>query len=924
MDVSQKALSDIVVYNKYAKYIPELKRRETWDEIISRYLNMMVKKYPQLKEDIEKNGEYLRDGKVLPSMRALQFAGPAIEKNHSRLYNCFSEDTEFITSVGVKSFEDFENGDEVTVLTPSGSWKKATVKSYGKQRLNHITLKKGRSVKTVKATENHRWLKVNGESTTNLTEGDVLLKAKDIFSEFDYDESTPIERLYWCYGFVYGDGTKVKDSKGEYKYSMLRLCGHDVQYEKRFLEMGFKSSSSASLSGDTIVYTGKYLKNPPNMEIDNPALTRAFVSGYLQADGEKVNNKTFSNRYTSIQSSEKDHINFIRSGFAVAGVHITNELNLTGEVTNFGVRPETYKFGLFHKIGQKHNTHWVVSAISCPDDYQTVWCLEVEDEKAFVLKGGITTGNCAYLPVEDYTAFSEIMFLLLGGSGVGYSVQKTHVEKLPEIQLPTRQRKFLIGDSIEGWADAVKALMKAYFGKNKSKPLFDYSDIRLKGARLVTAGGKAPGPEPLRICLTKIESILNSKVNGDKLTDLECHDIVCHIADAVLAGGIRRAALISLFSMDSKEMATCKHGNWWELNPQRGRANNSAVIVRNRASEKDFLNLWEMVKDSGSGEPGLYWTNDPNYGTNPCCEISLRPYTFCNLCEINAGTVTSQKDFEKRAEVAAFFGTLQAGFTDFHYLRDSWKTNTEKDALIGVGITGICNGTLEGIDLEMATIRVKDMNSYLSSLIGINKAARTTTVKPSGTTSCVVGTSSGIHEWHDKFYIRNMQCSVGDDLYTYFVNNHPGLIKVMDYDPRSAVIGIPQKAPDAAILRSDVTAMGFLDRVHQYNMQWVKPGHRRGPNTNNVSATCSIKDNEWGDVGEWMWENKDYYNGLSVLPYDGGTYKDAPFQTCTEEEYEAKFKLLSNIDLTKIIEEEDNTDLKGELACAGGSCDLTY
>jgi len=225
--------------------------------------------------------------------------------------------------------------------------------------------------------------------------------------------------------------------------------------------------------------------------------------------------------------------------------------------------------------------------------------------------------NCSYLPIDDYRAFSEVMFLLLGGTGVGVSVQKHHIEKLPEINKPIRESKYLIGDSIEGWSDAVRHLLKSYLGYSKVKPRFDYSDIRPKGARLVTAGGKAPGHEPLRICLTRIESMLNNKKNGEKLTSLEVHDIVCHIADAVLAGGIRRAALISLFSFDDKEMATCKHGNWWELNAHRGRSNNSAVILRNRVSEEEFKSLFQITIDSNSGEPGIYFTNDPEYGTNP-------------------------------------------------------------------------------------------------------------------------------------------------------------------------------------------------------------------------------------------------------------------------------------------------------------------
>lgn len=239
--------------------------------------------------------------------------------------------------------------------------------------------------------------------------------------------------------------------------------------------------------------------------------------------------------------------------------------------------------------------------------------------------------NCAYLPIDDYRAFSETMFLLLGGTGVGYSVQRHHVEQLPEIRIPTKQRKYVVGDSIEGWSDAVKALMKAYFGKTATKPRFDFSDIRAKGERLITSGGKAPGPEPLKKCLFNIETLLERKSNGDKLKPIEVHDIVCHLADAVLAGGIRRAALISLFSIDDDEMLACKAGNWWELNPQRGRANNSAVVIRHKVAKDDFLKLWGKIEASGSGEPGIYLSNNQDYGTNPCCEIALRPFQFCNL-----------------------------------------------------------------------------------------------------------------------------------------------------------------------------------------------------------------------------------------------------------------------------------------------------
>jgi ribonucleoside-triphosphate reductase (thioredoxin) len=531
--------------------------------------------------------------------------------------------------------------------------------------------------------------------------------------------------------------------------------------------------------------------------------------------------------------------------------------------------------------------------------------------------------NCAYLPIDDYRAFGETMFLLLGGTGVGYSVQRHHVEKLSEIRKPNqkRTRRFLIADSIEGWADAVKALTKSYF-TGGSKLKFDFSDIRPKGARLITSGGKAPGPQPLKECLIKVQGILDSKEDGDRLQPIEVHDIVCHIADAVLAGGIRRAALISLFSADDEEMIACKSGAWWEHNPQRGRANNSAALMRHKLTKDFFLDLWKRVELSGAGEPGIYLTNDKDWGTNPCCEIALRPFQFCNLCEVNASDIESQEDFESRVRAAAFIGTLQAGYTEFHYLRPIWQRTTEKDALIGVSMTGIGSGAVLGYDMTAAAEVVKTENARVAELLGINESARTTTVKPAGTTSLALGTSSGIHAWHNDYYIRRVRVGKNEAIYTYLAANHPELVEDEYFRPHdTAVISIPQKAPKGAIMRTE-SPFQLLDRIKKVHLEWVKPGHRNGNNTHNVSATVSLKSDEWELAGEWMWENREHYNGLSVLPYDGGSYTQAPFEDCTEETYHEMMKSLSDIDLSKVIELDDNTDLSGELACAGNACEI--
>ena len=531
--------------------------------------------------------------------------------------------------------------------------------------------------------------------------------------------------------------------------------------------------------------------------------------------------------------------------------------------------------------------------------------------------------NCSYLPIDDWRSFSEVMFLLLGGTGVGYSVQFHHIDKLPEIKKPNpnRKKRFLVGDSIEGWADSIKVLMKSYFFGGPTIE-FDFSDIRAKGSLLVTSGGKAPGPQPLKECVVKLQGILESKSDGDKLSTLEVHDLICHIADAVLAGGIRRAALISLFSANDMDMMSSKAGNWWELNPQRGRANNSVVLLRHRVTKDYFNEIWNRIKLSGSGEPGLYFTNDKDWGTNPCCEIALRPYQFCNLCEVNVSDIISQEDLNNRVKAAAFIGTLQASYTNFHYLRDIWKKTTEKEALIGVSMTGIASGRVLKMDMAMSASVVKEENKRVAKLIGINASARTTTVKPAGTTSLTLGTSSGIHAWHNDFYIRRLRVNKSEAIYFYLMTHVPELMEDDFFRPHdTAILSVPQMAPEGSILRTE-SALSLLNRVKFIHDEWIKPGHTNGQNTHNVSATISIKDDEWVDVGEWMWKNRDSYNGLSVLPYSDHTYKQAPFEDITKEKYDELYNKLDIINLNEVYEIEDTTNLMGEIACSGGSCEI--
>jgi hypothetical protein len=1195
-----------------------------------------------------KDHSFLAGNQMIVTHNSLQFGGKPIELSPNRLFNCLAEETEFITNEGLKSFKDFKDGDSTVVLTHHGRWQKAKVRSYGKDNLNKITFHKGRSERVVYATENHRWINYDGEVTTDLQEKDILYPTQTERTNFDWDAAGPMERLYWCYGYVFGDGTVITNTTG--KYSMVRLCGDDVKYLPRFKEMGFSSSEPNSCNGDIFVYTGKYQKTAPDLAKDHLRQIKAFMDGYLSADAYKnpdwYQNNSIS-KYKDIQSSDKEHIDFLKSALDLCGYYILNIKDLTGEVTNYGIRPETYKFSINNKIGSNRSTAWSVNKIEATDRYETVWCLEVENDQSFTLSGGIITGNCSYTVCDDLAVFSETMFLLLGGSGVGYSVQKHHVEKLPELMgTKKRTRRYLIGDSIEGWADAVKVLVEAYF-LNKSDPIFDYRDIRQKGMPLITSGGKAPGSQPLKDCIHNLRKVMDAAINtrgsGTQLTPIEVHDMQCYIADAVLSGGIRRAALISLFSFDDQEMLECKFGNWWELNPQRARANNSAVALRNKIRKKSFFEFFERVKASNSGEPGIYFTNDKDYGSNPCCEIALKPNQFCvsgdttlitktgietietavdkeieiwngkewskvkpyktgdnddlyrvqlsdgsyldatanhkflakkqwedefkeyetlelinllkeygrsiqvprsnisscdgvknhdayeygfflgdgyidgkqlyaslynddkklplictkydrkyynwngkeyekikfdtldyefgvklktrnsledifawdresilrfmagwidadgskanngcrlygkeeyirdaqllltkvginssvnltskagtetnlgirkndvwylqipnaseipsqrldlskgkdaaakgkyqiiksitklqgkhksycltednlhqcvfnniltkqcNLTTINVSDVKDQADLNDRARAAAIIGTVQASYTDFHYLRDVWKKTTEKDALIGVSMTGIASGRVLELDLTEAANIVKSTNQEVARIIGINPAARCTCVKPEGTASLVVGSSSGIHAWHAEWYIRRMRFNKAEPIHRYLKRNLSELLEDEILKPDlESVLSVPIAAPKGATFRTE-PALELLERGKYVYENWVKPGHIDGQNTHNVSITVSVKDNEWTEVGVWMWENRKSYNGIAILPHNGGTYAQAPFEDCTEEKYNELFEKVKDVDLTRVKEEDDLTNHKDQVACAGGQCEL--
>jgi hypothetical protein len=859
-----------------------------------------------------------------------------------------------------------------------------------------------------------------------------------------------------------------------------------------------------------------------------------------------------------------------------------------------------------------------------------------------ILKNNNRLYNCSYAPIEDAKSFSEAMFLLLSGVGFGFSVQRQHVNRLPLVVKPQEEGIFVVHDSIYGWAQAVEVLMDSYFF-NKVRPIFDFSKVRPKGSYLVTTGAKAPGPEPLRKALELVEQKLKLTI-GRKLKSIECHDIICILSDAVLAGGVRRAACLSLFDRDDVEMLKAKHGDWWNFAPWRARSNNSAVLPRSEVTKEEFDFIFKMCQDSGSGEPGFSWSEDTDWGFNPslrgstrvwtkefgivpikelegkqftvknlygtessascwlsspkeklfkitlsngyeyfatkehkwavltesgylklettqlkagmklprlskqkirdggkgsrfdgvivgyfygdgwitdrkdtgkrqygvcvphdcerkqkykelfstlyggegclrdstlefnstaarldsyfrsfgvdkkekglpeflfreasedfidgflegffdadghlakdgrtsfstaheklandlhdllgfkgvylsktsrtkdhyvgangkvyekethiynlrrnleyasnekeavvisveetmleepvwdirvdheshcfqlagcitgnCHEISLNPNQYCNLTTINQTGITSEKDFLNRVYAAALIGTLQASYTDFPFVRPKWKDITEKEALLGVSFTGIAdaNNIVTAELLEKGANLVKEVNEKYAKKLGINIAARTTAIKPEGTSSCILGSSSGIHARHSSYYIRRVRMNKDDALAVYLKHVIPHLVEDDVTSSSGVVVSIPQESPKGAIVREDETALRLLERALFYNKHWVQAGHRHGKNPHNVSVTISVKDNEWETLRESMWENRNSYSGISLLPYSDHTYKQAPFEECTKEQYEELSKNITEIDLKEVIENQDNTSRIDQLACVGGVC----
>lgn len=542
--------------------------------------------------------------------------------------------------------------------------------------------------------------------------------------------------------------------------------------------------------------------------------------------------------------------------------------------------------------------------------------------------------NCSYLPIDDPKAFDEAMYILLCGTGVGFSVEEKYVNRLPEVpdHLYDSNTVVVVKDSKEGWAKALRQVIALLYAGEI--PKWDVSAVRPAGARLKTFGGRASGPEPLvelfRYAVSKFKTAA-----GRKLHSIECHDLLCKIGEVVVVGGVRRSAMISLSDLSDDRMAHAKAGNWWEGNAQRALANNSAVYTT-KPSVGQFMREWSSIYESHSGERGIFnryasqtqaarnGRRDPNqeWGTNPCSEIILRPYQFCNLSSVIVRPGDDYSALERKVRLATILGTWQSTLTNFPYLRKIWQNNTEEERLLGVSMTGILdNPLLNNPDnpnlptiLEELKLHAVHVNAVHADAIGINRSAAITAIKPEGTVSQLTGTASGIHPQHARFYIRRVRSDNKDPL-TAFLKSQGFPAEPDFYKPDSTtVFSFPVAVAEGALLREDLDAIKHLRLWLLYQKHYCE--HK-------PSVTISVKEEEWPTVGAWVWDNFDHITGVSFLPMDGGTYKQAPYETIDRAEYEClKAAMPAGIDWDAFVEKTDNVEGAQTLACTAGACEL--
>ena len=967
--------SQFIFTSRYARYIEKDHRRELWFETVKRYMDFiedfLSEKYnfdlSLYREDLENS---ILNHEIMPSMRALMSAGPAAKKNHIALYNCLGGETLVTTlEYGIVPIRELVNL-SVHVVDGDGNWTLSECKSYGYEDLYNINLaSSGNGTFSIRATENHRWIDDSGEDvkTSDLQNGTRLANVR-MPNRFNINENTSDYFKGVIHGIIYGDGTATYKGKGRSSKELftdkicdsfvIRLCGQSKELIKYF--EGYQRSYPKTYNGDPVVRINDAVFDLKSLPEDwvNDEYRLGFIRGWYAADGTV----TTASHQVSIASTKKGMDWIYKFGPRYGFVPLNN--NKYPEETNFGVRKEdlfriefdrrhliqddfilNYKKELFVPVTRRYGK--VVSVEY--SGYEEVFCFNVPTTHSFLLTKNILTRNCAFLPIDDVKSFDEEMAILMSGTGVGYSVETENIKHLPEIpeDFFESETTIIFDDSRLGWAKGYREFISLLL--IGQIPKYDTSKLREAGARLKTMGGRSSGAGPL---VELLEFTINTfkKAAGRRLSTLEAHDIACRVADIVVVGGVRRSALISLSDLNDDRMRDAKSGTWWKTHPYRRLANNSAVYEE-KPNMGAFMKEWQSLYDSKSGERGIVsrkairrviqnsnefrernFNNvarvrnfiDYVFGVNPCAEIILRPYQFCNLTSVQVYNDDTPDTLIRKIRLATILGTIQSCFTDFKYLKKKWKNNCEEERLLGVSLNGIYDNKFTngesfnlGDDsefkgfLESLKYEAIKTNIEMAKKIGIDSSVAITCVKPEGTSSALNGTSSGIHPAYSNYYIRYVRNDIKDPLTSFMIKE--GFPYEIDaYDPKNEVcFKFPLKA-GGNITRHNITAIKHLELWLKYQKYFCE--HK-------PSVTISVKENEWLEVGAWVYKNFEWMSGVSFLPAEEGDtiYKQAPFTECDSKTYEDLLAIMPKyVDWMKLVEfeKEDSTTNTKELACS--------
>ena len=954
--------SQFIHLSRYSRWLPEKGRRENWEETVSRYFDFFEEhllennKFRLEKKDRKTLEDAVLSLEIMPSMRCLMTAGDALKRENVAGYNCLAAETMFTTKeyghVPISSLVD----KDVSVINSDGGWSKTTVRNYGFQSLMKVVVGYNTHNEEIYATPDHDWIVGEGKiKTKNLKKGDkiplVFRKRLPVYEDIDY-------RLGIIHGLVYGDGTAQKHKKSRQDRNTAvatRTKGYKIRLCDDIADLGiwldeYPKSYPESCGGDPVYYLHDGfakthdLKSLPE-DTENESYMVGFFRGWLAADGYV--SATNGDVVICVGSDEEE---WLKRHMPVYGVYFKGSSPLP-KTTNMSIRNKDSRNLKIWRASltaddiiierKKKNfrpliIERTVRRVEKTNRVEDVFCVDVPDYHNFVIENGILTGNCAYVAIDNPRSFDEILYILMNGTGVGFSVESKYVNQLPVVaeDFHETDTTIVVADSKLGWAKALKELIHLLYGGQIPKR--DTSKVRAAGAILKTFGGRASGPEPLEalfdFCIATFKDAA-----GRKLTTIECHDIVCKIAEIVVVGGVRRSALISLSDLFDDRMRTAKSGEWYHTELQRRLANNS-YVVENKPEVGIFMKEWLALYESKSGERGIFsriasqkksdnGRRDPDweFGTNPCSEIILRSGEFCNLSEVVVRPSDNLESLKRKVILATILGTFQSTLTNFKYLSKKWKNNCDEERLLGVSLTGIMdniltNGSSGRVELMKSLEELKaiaiEVNKEWAEKLGIPQSKAVTCVKPSGTVSQLVQSSSGIHPAYAPYYIRTVRGDKKDPLTMMMMEKGFPVEDDVMSPMSTAVFSFPIKTPEDAVFRDDKSAIEQLELWLTYYRHWCE--HK-------PSVTIYVKENEWLDVGAWVYKHLDEISGISFLPHSDHTYKQAPYQEIDQKKYEELLtKMPKDVnwsDLSK-YENTDQTTSSQELACVAGGCEI--